>query len=84
MYPRLPIELLQNQESKKIDDSFSAKKEQSKQQSTLVVVDEQPPKVQDIKLISKSPVIDIFYKEMHFVGKIFLKVKSMFCKKKKC
>lgn len=71
MYPLLPIELLHSQESKKIDDSLSAKKEQSKQQSTLVMVDEQPPKVQDIKPIRKSPVIDIFYKEMHFVGKIF-------------
>lgn len=72
MYPLLPIEILQNQEFKKVDEdgSLAAKKEQSKQQSTLVMVDEQPPKVQDIKPIKKSPVIDIFYKEMHFVGKI--------------
>jgi len=34
------------------------------------MVDEQPPTVHNIKPIRKSPVIDIFYKEMHFVGKM--------------
>lgn len=34
-----------------------------------MVVEELPPKVQDIKPITKSPVIDIFYRDMHVVGK---------------
>lgn len=71
MYPVIPIELLQTQQSKKIEDGSPANIEQNKQQTTLVVVDEQPPKIQDIKSIRKSPVIDVFYKEMHFVGKNF-------------
>ncbi|KAL4148278.1 hypothetical protein QTP88_002555 [Uroleucon formosanum] len=69
MYPLIPIELLQTQEATKIeeDSSFTAKKEQNEHKPTLVVVDEQPPKVQNINVIKKSPVIDVFYKEMHFV-----------------
>lgn len=74
MYPLVPIELLQTQEASKIeeDSSFTAKKEQNQNEHkpTLVVVDEQPPKVQNINVIKKSPVIDVFYKEMHFVGKM--------------
>lgn len=72
MYPLLPIELLQTQESSKIeqDGLLSVKEEQNNHKPTLVVVDELPPKVQNINLIKKSPVIDVFYKEMHFVGKI--------------
>jgi len=75
MYPLIPIELLQSQESIKTeqDSSFTAKKEQNEHKPTLVVVDEQPPKVQNINVIKKSPIIDIFYKEMHFVGKIVKK-----------
>lgn len=60
MYPLLPIELLQKQEEKEIE------------KSVLPIVDEQPPKVQNIKPIRKSPVIDVFYKQMHIVGKIYL------------
>jgi len=71
MYPLVPIELLQTQEATKMEDSsFTGKKEQNEHKPTLVVVDEQPPKVQNINVIKKSPVIDVFYKEMHFVGKI--------------
>lgn len=69
MYPIIPIELLQSQEATKIEenDSSTVKNEHK---PTLVVVDEQPPKIQNINVIKKSPVIDVFYKEMHFVGKI--------------
>ncbi|XP_060879577.1 prosaposin-like isoform X2 [Metopolophium dirhodum] len=69
MYPLVPIDLLQTQEATKIeeDSSITAKKEQNEHKPTLVVVDEQPPKVQNINVIKKSPVIDVFYKEMHFV-----------------
>jgi len=72
MYPIIPIELLQSQEATKIEenDSSTVKKEQNEHKPTLVVVDEQPPKIQNINVIKKSPVIDVFYKEMHFVGKI--------------
>jgi len=52
------------------DSSFAAKKEQNEHKPTLLVVDEQPRKVQNINVIKKSKVIDVFYKEMHFVGKI--------------
>jgi len=62
MYPIIPIELLQSQEATKI--------EENEHKPTLVVVDEQPPKIQNVNVIKKSPVIDVFYKEMHFVGKI--------------
>ncbi|XP_008187613.1 uncharacterized protein LOC100169068 isoform X1 [Acyrthosiphon pisum] len=69
MYPLVPIDLLQTQEATKIeeDGSYTAKKEQDDHKPTLVVVDEQPPKVENINVIKKSPVIDVFYKEMHFV-----------------
>uniref|UniRef100_A0A2H8TIU9 Sulfated glycoprotein 1 n=1 Tax=Melanaphis sacchari TaxID=742174 RepID=A0A2H8TIU9_9HEMI len=69
VYPLIPIELLQSQETTKIekDSSFTAKKEQNENKPTLVVVDEQPPKIQNINVVKKSPVIDVFYKEMHFV-----------------
>ncbi|XP_027843877.2 prosaposin isoform X2 [Aphis gossypii] len=69
MYPIIPIELLQSQEATKIEenDSSTVKKEQNEHKPTLVVVDEQPPKIQNINVIKKSPVIDVFYKEMHFV-----------------
>lgn len=72
MYPLVPIDLLQTQESSKIeeDSSSTAKKDQNEHKPTLVVVDEQPPKVQNINVFKKSPVIDVFYKELHFVGKI--------------
>jgi len=72
LYPLVPLDLLQTQEATKIeeDSSITAKKEQNEHKPTLVVVDEQPPKVQNINVIKKSPVIDVFYKEMHFVGKI--------------
>jgi len=72
MYPLVPIDLLQTQEATKIeeDNSFTVKNEQNEHKPTLVVVDEQPPKVQNINVFKKSPVIDVFYKEMHFVGKI--------------
>lgn len=78
MFPLLPIDLIQPQETKQIkeDSLFSAMNEQSKQKPTLVIVDEQPPKIQDIKLIKKSPVIDVFYKETHFVGKLLLNGKK--------
>eukprot|EP00102_Acyrthosiphon_pisum_P020690 XP_016657900.1 PREDICTED: prosaposin-like [Acyrthosiphon pisum] len=69
MYPLVPIDLLQTQEAIKIeeDSSFTAKKEQNEHKPTLVMVDEQPPKVQNIDVPKKSVVIDVFYKEMHFV-----------------
>lgn len=72
MYPLLPIELLQTLETEKVlkEDPLSEKKEESKLKPTLIMVDEQPPKVKDIKPVRKSPVIDVFYKEVHFVGKI--------------
>jgi len=35
-----------------------------------MVIDEQPPKVKNIDVTKKSPVIDVFYKDFHFVGKI--------------
>ncbi|VVC25407.1 Hypothetical protein CINCED_3A004152 [Cinara cedri] len=56
MYPLLPIEILQKQEAKEVEKSVLP-----------IIVDEQPPKVQNIKPIKKSPVIDVFYKEMHIV-----------------
>jgi len=52
------------------DSSFTAKKEQNEHKPTLLMVDEQPRKVQNINVTKKSEVIDVFYKEMHFVGKI--------------
>jgi len=72
MYPLVPIDLLQTQEAIKIekDSSFTAEKEQNEHKPTLVVVDKQPPKVQNINVTKKSAVIDVFYKEMHFLGKI--------------
>lgn len=67
MYPLIPI-FLQTQEASEIKiDEPTAKTDQSKQNSVLVMVDEQPPTVHNIKPIGKSPVIDMFYKEMHFV-----------------
>lgn len=60
MYPLMPIELTQKQEAKEME------------KSDLPIVDEQPPKVKIFKPIRKSPVIDVFYKEMHIVGKIYL------------
>lgn len=65
MYPLIPADILQSQKALNIEDSSTV---QNKQNPTLVVVDEQPPKIQDIKSIQKSPVIDVFYKEMHLVG----------------
>jgi len=72
MNPLVPIDFLQTQEAIKIekDSSFTAKKEQNEHKPILVEVDEQPPKVQNINVIKKSAVIDVFYKKMHFVGKI--------------
>lgn len=72
MYPLLPIELLQTLDTEKVlkEDPLSAKIEESKQKPTLVMVDEQPPKIKDIaKPIGKSPVIDVFSKDIHLVGK---------------
>lgn len=72
MFPLLPIELLPTQENLKTEnkDLSDAVTQQSKHNPTLVVVDEQPPKMQDIKPVKKSPVIDLFYNGMHLVGKI--------------
>lgn len=78
MYPLLPINLRQSLENKPIkeDSPFNTKNEQINQKPTLIIVDEQPPKIQDIKLINKSPKIDLFYEEMHFVGKLHLNRKK--------
>ncbi|XP_060857107.1 prosaposin-like isoform X2 [Metopolophium dirhodum] len=67
MYPLVPIDFLLTQKAIKIEENstFTAKKEQN--EPNLVVVDEQPSKVQNINVIKKSAVIDVFYKEMHFV-----------------
>lgn len=60
MYPLLPIEFLLKEDSKNVDKSVIP-----------IIVDEQPPKIKKIKPINKSPVIDVFYKEVHFVRKIY-------------
>ncbi|CAI6377373.1 unnamed protein product [Macrosiphum euphorbiae] len=49
------------------DSSFTAKKEQNEHKPTLLMVDEKPRKVKNINVTKKSEVIDVFYKEMHFV-----------------
>lgn len=72
MFPLLPVDLLQTQESLRTDDDslLAAKKEQNNQKPVLVV-DELPPKVLDINFVKKSPVINMIYKEIHVVGMIF-------------
>lgn len=70
MFPLIPNYILQIPSAMHNEEVGSSRNKQDKQNPTLVVVDEQPPKVQDIKPIQKSPIIDIFYKEMHFVGMI--------------
>lgn len=71
MFPIIPIEFLQTPEATKIkEDESISKIDQNKQKSIVVTVDEQPPTIHNIEPIKKSPVIDVFYKEMHFVCKI--------------
>lgn len=76
MNPLIPIDLAQKTKQIKEDSSFNSMNEQSKQKPSLVIVDEQPPKVKNIKPIKKSPIIDVFYKELHFVGKLHLNEKN--------
>lgn len=79
MYPLLPIGLtrkLENMQSNE-DGQFNANNKLHNQKPTLVIVDEQPPKVQDIELIKKSPTIDLIYEEMHVVGKLHLNKKNI-------
>lgn len=70
MFPLIPNYLLQIPKAVHIEEVDLPQRKQDKQNPTLVVVDEQPPKVHDIRPIQNSPVIDIFYKEIHFTGKI--------------
>lgn len=82
MYPLLPIDLTQQLEIKQKNignNQFIAKNELSNQKPTLVIVDEQPPKVQDIEPMKKSPSIDLFYEKMHVVGKLLLNRKKVIC-----
>lgn len=74
MFPLIPLELLETEEELDAEKEKSSDStiEQSKHNPTLVVVDEQPPKMQNIKPIMKSPVIDMFYNNLHVVGKIRL------------
>lgn len=61
MFPLVLTEYLQQPNS--------VKEEISKKSGILI--DEQPPKYIDHKeSVLKSPVIDVFYKKMHVVGKI--------------
>lgn len=57
MYPLIPVELLQT----KRDDMRL-----NEQNPSIVMVDEQPPKVKNIE---KSPTIHVFTNQMHFVCK---------------
>lgn len=71
MFPLLPIELIQKQEATKLEEGGSpnVNQEQFIPIPSLVVVDEQPPKVKDIKPINLSPAIEMSFMEAHFIGK---------------
>lgn len=71
MFPLLPVDLLEEHESVKTDDDslFTVNKMQNNQKPVLVV-EELPPKVHDIKYVKKSPVIDIIHSDIHVIGMI--------------
>lgn len=62
MFPLIRVDLIQ---------SPSAIKDEEVSKKSAILIDEQPPKVINVKQpTKKSPIIDLFYKDMHVVGKI--------------
>lgn len=68
MFPILPVDLIQTQEDMESASSLTAKQDQNNQK-LMLVVDKQSSNVLDSKPANKTPIIDLFYKKMHVVGK---------------